>query len=267
MTSDKSQAWRKWNRLGWLVVLTVAFVFVVFSGYLVVRFLVIDRAPHYASAEEHFKYGSTGGERLAGIPLGLWHAMPKMCRKYLPGDGDWGERYEPFGFVYEEGADLPIGVSQRRFAGFDRVFLNCAACHTGSYRETPQSTPEIVLGMPANTIDLQAFQKFIFSCVTDERFNAVDILAYAEEAGSDYGLIDRVALKLFGVTVTKELLLLLRHRFEYQAPLPTFGPGSEGLSTKEIAARQTIPDGTVKSRLHYALRILRAHLQEREVLK
>ena len=41
----------------------------------------------------------------------------------------------------------------------------------------------------------------------------------------------------------------------------------DGQSTKEIAKRLGIPDGTVKSRLHYALRILRAHLQEREVLK
>lgn len=41
----------------------------------------------------------------------------------------------------------------------------------------------------------------------------------------------------------------------------------DGLSTKQIAARLGIPDGTVKSRLHYALRILRAHLQEREVLR
>lgn len=40
----------------------------------------------------------------------------------------------------------------------------------------------------------------------------------------------------------------------------------EGLSTKEIAARLGIPDGTVKSRLHYALRILRTHLEELEVL-
>ncbi len=40
----------------------------------------------------------------------------------------------------------------------------------------------------------------------------------------------------------------------------------EGLSTKEIAARFGIPDGTVKSRLHYALRLLRTHLQERAVL-
>ena len=41
----------------------------------------------------------------------------------------------------------------------------------------------------------------------------------------------------------------------------------EGLSTKQLAARFEIPDGTVKSRLHYALRILRTHLQEREVLR
>ncbi len=40
----------------------------------------------------------------------------------------------------------------------------------------------------------------------------------------------------------------------------------ERLSTREIAERLGIPDGTVKSRLHYALRILRAAMEEREVL-
>ena len=38
------------------------------------------------------------------------------------------------------------------------------------------------------------------------------------------------------------------------------------LSTREIGDRLGLPDGTVKSRLHYALRILRAALEEREVL-
>lgn len=40
----------------------------------------------------------------------------------------------------------------------------------------------------------------------------------------------------------------------------------ERLSTHEISDRLHIPEGTVKSRLHYALRILRAGLDEREVL-
>ncbi len=40
----------------------------------------------------------------------------------------------------------------------------------------------------------------------------------------------------------------------------------DGLTTKEIAADLSIPDGTVKSRLHYALRILRTQLEEQEVL-
>lgn len=40
----------------------------------------------------------------------------------------------------------------------------------------------------------------------------------------------------------------------------------ERMTTKEIAARLGIPDGTVKSRLHYAMRFLRTALDEREVL-
>ena len=39
-----------------------------------------------------------------------------------------------------------------------------------------------------------------------------------------------------------------------------------GLSTREISAELGIPDGTVKSRLHYAVRALRAALEERGVL-
>ncbi len=38
------------------------------------------------------------------------------------------------------------------------------------------------------------------------------------------------------------------------------------LSTHEIADRLGLPDGTVKSRIHYALRALRIALEERKVL-
>jgi len=39
-----------------------------------------------------------------------------------------------------------------------------------------------------------------------------------------------------------------------------------GLSVREIAARFEIPDGTVKSRMYYGMRALRAALEERGVL-
>ncbi len=38
-----------------------------------------------------------------------------------------------------------------------------------------------------------------------------------------------------------------------------------GLTTKELAARYGVPEGTIKSRLHYAVRALRLALQERGV--
>ena len=40
-----------------------------------------------------------------------------------------------------------------------------------------------------------------------------------------------------------------------------------GLSVAEIAAELDIPEGTVKSRLHYALRALRLALQEKGVTR
>jgi hypothetical protein len=35
------------------------------------------------STEDHFKYGSTGGEREAGIPYWLWKTLPEMFAEYL----------------------------------------------------------------------------------------------------------------------------------------------------------------------------------------
>jgi RNA polymerase sigma-70 factor (ECF subfamily) len=40
-----------------------------------------------------------------------------------------------------------------------------------------------------------------------------------------------------------------------------------GQSTSEISRELDIPDGTVKSRLHYALRALRLAMQERGVTR
>ncbi len=41
----------------------------------------------------------------------------------------------------------------------------------------------------------------------------------------------------------------------------------DGRTTTQIAARHQVPPGTVKSRLYYALKAMRAHLEERGVLR
>ena len=58
---------------------------------------------HFDDPVKQFKYGSTGGDRLAGIPAGIFMALPQLCREYLPGEG-----WQSLGFVFEAG-DGPAG--------------------------------------------------------------------------------------------------------------------------------------------------------------
>ena len=80
--------------------------------------------------------------------------------------------YATFGFIVEPGHDLPIGVARRRRLGIDQVGLNCAACHTGTVRDAPGAQPRIVLGMPSQQLDLQAFVQFVLDCTLDNRLTA-----------------------------------------------------------------------------------------------
>src|SRR5262249_52958014 len=129
----------------------------------------------HADIEDHFKYGSTGGERASGIPYAIWQALPDLFAEYLP-DRQPGRGYRSLGFIYEPGKDLPVGVSMRNVQGIDRVFLNCAVCHAGTIRDTPDTTPTTVLGMPANTVDLEGLLRFFSRCAMDEKFTPQRVL-------------------------------------------------------------------------------------------
>ena len=156
--ADASDQSAEIRRARWLILLVavIAVIAVGFS-YLIWRF-TRDDPVRYADPEEHFKYGSTGGERESGIPYWIWKVLPKMFPEYLPGKTYTpGREYASLGFLYEPGKDLPIGVSRRNTQGLDRVFLNCAICHAGSVRETPQTRSVIYAGMPSNTVDLEGF--------------------------------------------------------------------------------------------------------------
>ena len=185
-----------------------------------------DEPVTYKSSEEHFKYGSTGGERSAGIPYWVWQALPSLFPDFLPGGKcDPAKPYAAFGFLYEPGKKLPIGVSRRNVQGLDRVFLNCAVCHVGTYRTRPEDEPRIVVGMPANGLDLQAFERFLFNTATDERFSPGRIMQEIERLGGDLDSLNENALRELGVYLMRDRFLLLRTRFAFMDREPDCGPG------------------------------------------
>jgi hypothetical protein len=205
------------------VTLLLFIVVVILAGYLIRRFSE-DSARIHEDSREHFMYGSTGGDRLIGIPVGIWNALPALCADYMPEHFEPGTGLRSLGFVYEEGKDYPIGTTQRRHLGFDRTFLNCAACHTGTYRLDSESEREIVIGMPSNRLDLDGFRRMLTRCVLDPKFNPIEVIGYAQQEGADYGPFDRFVLQL-SVPAIKEILLLIRYRFRFLDMQPEPGPG------------------------------------------
>jgi hypothetical protein len=171
-----------------------------------------DRPIAFDDITEHFKYGSIGSEPGVSLlrpvggalpPYAVFTALPSICRDKAP-DG-----YRSFGFIFEEGRDLPIGVSRRRRQGIDHVGLNCATCHTGTVRDTAASPRRIVLGMPAHQLDLQAFVEFVLECSLDNRLTADAIRG---RLPADTGLIERTLLEFGLVGRLKNTTLALRNR-------------------------------------------------------
>ncbi len=227
MADAKTEAAAKWKCPRWFV---IAFFVVLVLGLVKVIYLTWrftrDEPVVYADLEEHFKYGSTGGERESGIPLWIWKVLPKMFPEYLPGKKyEPGREYASMGFLYEPGRDLPVGVSQRNTQGIDRVFLNCAACHVGAVRETPQSPRTLHPGMPSNTVDLGAFERFVFACAMDQRFTADRILPEIKAIGGDYDFLNRTILRFYALPLMRERLLMLAGHFRFLDWEPDQGPG------------------------------------------
>lgn len=214
---------RRWARIVF-VVLTSALVFVLATTLMLVFRFTADRPVQYGSIEDHFKYGSTGGERASGLPYWIFQVMPRVCAKHLPGQG-----YASLGLIYEQGKDLPIGMSKRRHLGIDRTFLNCAVCHVSTVRATPDAQPRVVLGMPANTFNLFDFQKFLFACAADPGFSreviVPQIARAMEQRGEHLGLLDRYAVYPLAIWIMRDRLLMLRGRFAPMLEHTPWGPG------------------------------------------
>jgi mono/diheme cytochrome c family protein len=190
---------------------------VLFLLFLAVYWGVLAEVPEdHTGIEDHFKYGSIGSEPAAGVPYWIWQVLPEMFPEHLPDPDRFralppAERtalagYAQFGFVVEDDKERPIGFSKRRVL-VDRVGLNCAVCHTGTVRVAPGMDPAkiygaepayaaggkdrvIVLGMPAHTMDLHRYFKFLIDCCLDGKFTVTNVMGYID-ARTSLGPLER----------------------------------------------------------------------------
>ena len=148
-----------------------------------VEILLQRAATTSPTTRARFHYGSLGGELVAGIPYPIFMILPRvfpdLVERYAtegygpekPGYGGYGA----FGLAWEEGERLPVGLSIKRL-GQERVSLNCALCHTASYRLTPDAPPQFAVGGPAHTLNLQGLLRFLIAASHDRRFTAARLM-------------------------------------------------------------------------------------------
>ncbi len=216
-------------RRRWLLLVVLAGLLLASTAPLVLRFLR-DQPQTYERIEEHFKYGSIGSEpggsllnAVGGMlpPRAVFEVLPAICPDRLPGG------YPSLGLIQEPGAPLPVGVSVRHRLGFEQVGFNCALCHTGSYRQSADAERQVVLGMPANRLELQKLFHFVTECVLDERFTADNVIGQLAARGTPLGALDRALFRLQVVPRVRETTLQLQGRVGMllDGSLLAWGPG------------------------------------------
>lgn len=120
-----------------------------------------------------------------------------MCPELIEGKKDWTS----FGFVYEGGKSLPIGLVKRKI-GYPTVEPTCSLCHTGSYQASVNDVPVAILAGSANTLDLEKFQWFLYNCATSENFTASKVVK-AIEKNHDLGVVESLFYRFAIILLSK----------------------------------------------------------------
>lgn len=221
----------RWQHRFRNIVLLVIVLITLIVVLALLRYFLADRTIAYDDIREHYKYGSIGSEPGGSVftPVGgvlppylIFKTLPAICPEKLPGG------YASLGLIFEPGHELPIGISRRRRLGLDQVGVNCAACHTGTFRTSATSASQIVLGMPAHQLDLERFFQFVQACTLDDRLTAGNVISKAKQSGTHVSLIQKLLLELFVIQRTKLETLSLRNRIGpllNDPTLPQWGRG------------------------------------------
>lgn len=179
--------------------------------------------PSFPDIRDHFQFGSVGTEARVGLPYWLWRVLPIVFSDKLPPRP--GEGYERLGFLPSSAPHgRPIGTSFLPGRG-DLVGLNCATCHAGSIRDTPTSPRRVVLGMPANQMDLQGYARFLTACASDPRFTAKVLVPAIRKINPDFSGFQALVFRLFVVGRVKRAILDRARDNAWFDARPAQGPG------------------------------------------
>ncbi len=266
----------------------VSAVMIVFLGSgLLFSAILYGEPEDFADIEDQFKYGSVGSDHFLarGIPYLIWDVLPEMfppeeilmkmvaekkeaekvmyAPRYGSADVPRGRSYQAFGLLREEdktarllgpdkkdvSIDRPIGFSKRNVFGIDFVGINCAFCHASTLRTSGASPPRIVLGMPANTTDIELFFQFLFGVAEQKRFAPRPVmreilskhpdLAFGRRVGASgirgvgheiSNALRRLTYRHALIPLTRMYITRLKHDFyfidtENPTRIPRFGPG------------------------------------------
>jgi hypothetical protein len=227
------------------------------GGITYIQFFRTLPPTYFASDEEHFLYGSIGTESTSGVPYWIWLVLPRVFPDKLPYPGG----YAALGMIFAEGRDLPVGFSKQTI-GVDRVGINCAVCHSASYRKSPLEKPVIVAGGPGSTQNPQAYLHFLIDCARDPRFNSTIIMA---EIAKNYrlSLLDSLTYRFVLIPFVKYTLLTQKNEYTHDGlfqNLTTAGGGRiDPFNIVKYRYLKQPPDGSLGNSDMEPLWNLKAH--------
>ncbi len=194
-----------------------------------------------ASAElQRFKYGTLGGDLIAGIPYPILFILPRVFPDKIGAAGGYGA----FGLPWEPGQRLPVGFSIRR-KGYERVTVNCALCHTTQYRLTEDENPRFALGGPGHTVDVQRLLRFLFACAHDERFSG-DRLIPEMALHFPMDAADVALYKFVIIPGMRAALIEAEKQLAWMDKRPDWGPGrDDAFGLPKFVLTQADDDGTL----------------------